>query len=144
MTASESSSGSPSHVRIVYAVIALAVIAFGLTWRLAPLGLPPFLFKYGGSVTWAIMIYFVVALLLLLRAVKTTTALALAVATVTELSRLCHTPWLDAFRGSFAGAILLGKHFSLWNIVAYWLGIAAAALADAAIIRRFIGYSAAR
>ena len=34
---------------------------------------------------------------------------------------------------TLAGALLLGRIFSVWNIVAYWFGIAAAALADRTI-----------
>ena len=36
-------------------------IVAGLVWRLAPIGLPPFLYKYGGSVLWAVMVYWLVA-----------------------------------------------------------------------------------
>jgi hypothetical protein len=35
-----------------------------------------------------------------------------------------HTPWLDAFRLTTSGALLLGRIFSLWNLVAYAIGIA--------------------
>ena len=52
-------------------------------------------------------------------------SLALLIATATKVSRLYHTPGLDAFRSGLAGALLLGKHFSLWNIVAYAVGIVA-------------------
>lgn len=34
-----------------------------------------------------------------------------------------HTPWLDAFRLTAAGALLLGRIFSPWNLVAYVTGI---------------------
>lgn len=51
-------------------------------------------------------------------------AIAIAIAVLAELSRLIHTPWLDAFRLTTAGALLLGRIFSLWNMVAYAVGIA--------------------
>ncbi|HLP67535.1 MAG TPA: DUF2809 domain-containing protein, partial [Rhizobium sp.] len=47
-----------------------------------------------------------------------------------ELIRLYHTPWLDEFRRTLAGALLLGRIFSVYNIIAYLAGIAAAALID--------------
>ena len=47
-----------------------------------------------------------------------------AIAIVVECSRLVHAPWLDAFRLTTAGALLLGRIFSLWNLVAYAVGIA--------------------
>ena len=43
-----------------------------------------------------------------------------------KLFRLYHTPWLDGFRLTTAGALLLGRVFSLWNMLAYAIGIAAA------------------
>jgi hypothetical protein len=46
---------------------------------------------------------------------------------LTEFSRLYHTPWLDAFRLTLAGALILGRIFSWGNILAYLLGIFLAA-----------------
>ena len=50
-------------------------------------------------------------------------AVAAAIAIVVEFFRLLHTPWLDAFRLTTAGALLLGRIFSLWNLAAYVVGI---------------------
>jgi hypothetical protein len=47
-----------------------------------------------------------------------------------ELFRLVHAPWLDAFRLTLAGALLLGRIFSPWNVLAYGVGIALAMLLD--------------
>jgi hypothetical protein len=41
-----------------------------------------------------------------------------------------HAPWLDDFRLTLAGALLLGLIFSLWNILAYGAGIGFAVLID--------------
>lgn len=54
-------------------------------------------------------------------------------ALATECSRLYHTPELDAYRLTTAGALLLGRVFSLWNLVAYVLGIALGAALDAGV-----------
>lgn len=40
-----------------------------------------------------------------------------------ELFRLVHTPWLDDFRLTLLGALLLGRIFSPWDILAYVAGI---------------------
>jgi Protein of unknown function (DUF2809) len=105
---------------------ALIVIALGLGLRFhgRGLGLPASMVKYGGSVLWAVMVYFLVAALLPRQPRSTLALLALVVAVVVELIRLLHTPWLDSFRLTLAGALLLGRIFSLWNIVAYAAGIA--------------------
>jgi hypothetical protein len=41
-----------------------------------------------------------------------------------ELFRLVHAPGLDAFRLTLAGALLLGRIFSPWDMLAYGVGIA--------------------
>ena len=54
-----------------------------------------------------------------------------------ELFRLVHAPWLDAFRLTLAGALLLGRIFSAWNMLAYGAGIVSAVLLDGWAIRAF-------
>ncbi len=105
-------------------------ILAGLIWRLAPLGLPPFLYKYGGSVLWAAMIYWLLGALLPRVPASRLAACACVLAAAVELSRLYHAPALDAFRMTLAGKLLLGRFFSAWNMVAYWLAIGCAAAAD--------------
>ena len=98
-----------------------------------PLGLPPFWFKYGGSALWAVMIYWIgAALLPRWRSIRVAFA-ACAVAAVVELSRLYHVPSIDAFRVTLAGKLLLGRFFSVWDILTYWLAIGAVAFLDQAI-----------
>lgn len=122
--------------RPVYLCLALATVAAGLTVRFAPLGLPWFVMKYGGSTLWAVMIYWVLVLAWPRRSPAALALVAGAIATLVEFSRLYHLAWLDAFRASLAGAVLLGRYFSVRNIVAYWVAIAAGALLDAIILRR--------
>ncbi|WP_456717155.1 ribosomal maturation YjgA family protein [Bradyrhizobium sp. USDA 4353] len=106
-------------------VTALVVIALGLGLRFYGLGvgLPAFIVKYGGSILWAMMVYMLLVALLPLRSWRQIGGLALAAAVIVEASRLIHTPWLDSFRLTLAGALLLGRIFSPWNIVAYAIGI---------------------
>jgi carbon starvation protein CstA len=110
----------------------LVTAVAGLTVRFAPVGLPPFIVKYGGSMLWALMIYWIVSTLLpswrLLAAL-----LAGALATAVEFIKLIHSPLLDAFRLTFPGIVLLGRVFSGWDIVAYWLAISLGAFADRGI-----------
>jgi hypothetical protein len=110
--------------------VSLAIIVAGLTLRFVPLGLPMGIVKYGGSALWAAMVYGLVAALLVHRRVRTILLVAGAIALLVELSRLIHTPELDAFRLTLPGALLLGRIFSPWNLVAYAAGLAASALVD--------------
>ncbi|SNS32400.1 Protein of unknown function [Granulicella rosea] len=108
---------------------ALALVA-GLIWRLAPLHLPFFWYKWGGSFLWAVMVYWITAALLPRLSPWKIALWAGVAATGIECIRLFHTPGLDAFRYKLAGKLLLGRVFSGWDIAVYWVGILLAALAD--------------
>ena len=111
---------------LIRVALALVVIACGLSlrWYGFPLGLSAFVVKYGGSLLWATMVFLLVGILLPWLTRSQLAAIAVAIAIVVEFSRLVHVPWLDAFRLTTAGALLLGRIFSLWNLVAYAVGIA--------------------
>lgn len=110
-------------------VISLLVIACGLTLRLTgyEIGLPYFLVKYGGSLLWGTMVFWLVGALLPHQPVVRLAMISAAIAVLIEFTRLYHTPWLDQFRLELVGALLLGRIFSWANIVAYLLGISLAA-----------------
>ncbi|MEB2846004.1 DUF2809 domain-containing protein [Rhizobiales bacterium RZME27] len=94
------------------------------------LGLSFVVVKYGGSVLWGGMVFLLVAFVTGSRKVVLTAVVALAISASVEFSRLYHTPELDAFRLTTAGKLLLGRVFSLWNILSYAIGISLAALID--------------
>jgi hypothetical protein len=116
---------APRQTALIRAALALAVIAcgLGLRWYGFPLGLPAFIVKYGGSLLWATMVLLLVGALLPRLSRMQLAAVAAAIAVVIEFSRLVHVPWLDTFRLTTAGALLLGRIFSLWNLIAYAVGI---------------------
>jgi hypothetical protein len=103
---------------------ALVIIACGLVLTLVKLGLPLAWVHFGGAVLWGAMVLFIVGALLP-GAAPTAVWVAAAIALATELFRLYHTPALDAFRLTLPGALLLGRVFNPWNVVAYWVGILA-------------------
>ena len=112
--------------RWIYLAVALAVIAVGLVWRLPGLGLPPFLAKYGGSVLWGAMVFFIVAAIWPSSRLTTIAAVAAGIAAAVEFSQALHVEWLDAIRSHAFGRLLLGRTFTWWDIAAYWAGIAVA------------------
>lgn len=128
---------------LIRAGLALVVIACGLSLRLYgfPLGLPAFVVKYGGSLLWATMVFLLIGVLLPRLTPSQPAAIAVAIAVVVEFSRLVHTPWLDAFRLTTAGALLLGRIFSLWNLVAYVAGIVVGVWLDRLMEERCAGKS---
>ena len=92
--------------------------------------MPAGIVKYGGSASWATMVLFLMTALCPRLPRPQLALIAMAIAVGVELIRLVHTPWLDAFRLTLAGALLLGRIFSLWNLVAYTAGIALGVAAD--------------
>ncbi|MBB5759850.1 hypothetical protein HNR00_004587 [Methylorubrum rhodinum] len=108
-----------------------AVIAAGIAVRFVPLGLPAGVVKYAGSTLWGAMVYGLVACIRPAMPVHRLALIALGVSAAVEFFRLVQTPWLDAFRLTLAGQLLLGRVFSLWNLLAYAVGIAVAAALDA-------------
>ena len=116
-----------SRIRLAHVLAAAAVAACGLAWRMAPLGLPTFWLKYGGSVLWGAIVLLLVAACARRSAPAWESAgLALVIASASELFRLVHAPALDAFRLTLPGALLLGRVYNPWNILAYGIGIAVA------------------
>jgi hypothetical protein len=124
---------STTHIerRAACAIFALAATLTGIVWRMAPLHLPFFLWKYGGSALWAIAVYWLIALLLPATRTITLSALACLFALGVEFCRLIQSPTLDAFRHTLAGKLILGSIFSPRNILAYWIAIFLAAIFDA-------------
>jgi hypothetical protein len=110
----------------------------GLALRLygQGLGFPAFVIKYGGSLLWGTMVFLLVATIASGLSRRSVALVAAVIAIGVELFRLVHTPWLDAFRLTMVGALLLGRIFSLWDILAYGVGIAVGALLGKFIFAR--------
>lgn len=79
---------------------------------------------------WGMMVFWLIGGVLSRSRISMIAALAGLVAVLTEFSRLYHTPWLDAFRLTLAGALILGRIFSWANIITYLAGIAVAAFVE--------------
>ena len=122
--------------RITTLTLLLITIVAGLIWRLAPLHLPWFAYKYGGSALWAIALYWLIAAILPRRTPLQLALIASILSAALEFSRLYHLPALDAFRLTLPGKLLLGRIFSPKNIAAYWLAILAATLLDHLALHR--------
>ena len=115
---------------MVTALLLVGTVTAGLAIRFSHLGLPAFIVKYGGSMLWALMFYWIFSALWpagrIVPAALFTSALTAAI----EFFKLVHAPALDAFRLTLPGILLMGRVFSLWDIAAYWLAIAIGALID--------------
>jgi len=120
-------------------VLIIATLMAGLTIRLIPLGVPALIVKYGGSMLWALMIYWIVSALLPSLRLLVIAVISAALTTAVEFFKLHHSPAIDAFRLTIPGILLLGRVFSAWDILAYWLAILIGLLIDHRICS--VGYT---
>jgi hypothetical protein len=109
--------------------MAVTMIA-GLVIRFAHFGLPPVIVKYGGSMLWALMIYWIVSALLPSVRLSAVALLAAGITTAVEFFKLYHAPAFNAFRLTLPGILLLGRFFSAWDILAYWIAIVVGVVVD--------------
>lgn len=117
------------------AIAAALVIGIGLTTRLPGIDWGPVLGKYLGSLLWGAMVYGLVGFMRPRWQVSMVALVAACIAVSVELSQLWHTPWLDGFRQTRLGVLLLGRFFAWADIAAYLAGIALAAVADRQLSR---------
>jgi hypothetical protein len=111
----------------------------GLAIRFVRFGLPQSVVKYGGSMLWALMVYWIASTLLRRRQFLLVAILSGVVATAVEFFKLYRTPDLDAFRLTLPGILVLGRVFSAWDILAYWVAIGIGAGIDLSIRQRIAG-----
>jgi Protein of unknown function (DUF2809) len=116
---------SSASALIIRGSLCLCIIVSGLALRGfgLGLGLPSSVVKYGGSILWGTMVFFLVAMMVSRWPRWRIALISAAIAVAVELFRLVHAPWLDAFRLTLAGALLLGRVFSPWDMLAYGAGI---------------------
>jgi Protein of unknown function (DUF2809) len=110
--------------------VAIILCGLGLRGWGFGFGLTAFVVKYGGSTLWGSMVFFLVAMAALNLSRSSIALMAAVIAIGVELSRLVHYPWLDAFRLTLPGALLLGRIFSGWNMLAYGVGIGLGVMLD--------------
>jgi hypothetical protein len=126
---------TPRSLKLSF-VLCFVTIAAGLAARLVPLGLPAFVVKYAGSTLWALMIYWIVSTLLPSSRLLSVAFISGLIATSVEFFKLYHSPGMDAFRLTLPGMLLLGRYFSMWDIVAYWIAISVGVFLDSRLRRQ--------
>ena len=116
--------------RVAFALAAILVIGLGLTTRLPGLNWPPMVAKYLGSFLWGAMVFCVAGFVRPRWRIGHLALAASCIAVAVELSQLWHTPWLDSFRQTRLGVLLIGRFFAWADILAYLAGIVTAASLD--------------
>jgi len=119
-----------SRNRILYALLAVAVIAAGLLWRSGLIPLPQWLSNNGGDALWALMVFVGFGFLFPRASTLVVALLALTFSWGVEFSQLYHAPWIDTVRATIPGRLVLGNTFNWPDLIAYAVGIALGALVE--------------
>ena len=119
-----------SRNRVLYALLAFAVIVCGLLWRSGLILLPQWLSNNGGDALWALMVFVGFGFLFPRSSTLLVALLALTFAWGVEFSQLYHAPWIDAIRATLPGRLVLGSTFNWPDLPAYAVGIALGAWAE--------------
>ena len=118
-----------------YAAFALISVLLGLGSRRFAHLLPAFLADYAGDSLWAMMVFFLLALLFPRSGTLRLAAAALAIAFAVEFSQLYHADWLDAVRSTRLGLLALGNGFLWSDLVCYAVGVGLGCAVDRAVRR---------
>ena len=136
MTSDREQLPDATHRRWLCAAALFLSIPLGLLCRFVPLGLPYVIVKYGGSFLWAAAIYWCIALIAAGQHPSTIAAMAAVSSVAVEFIKRIQSPGLDTFRGTVAGKLLLGRHFSYVDIAVYLCAILCAMWIDSRTILR--------
>jgi len=117
-------------LRIRYAALAAATIAVGLLVHFRGSALGAVMRDMLGDALWAAMIFWLLGIVAPVSRVAVRGAVAYAVCVLVEVSQLFHSPGLDAMRETTIGHLVLGSGFDARDLLAYALGVGAAALID--------------
>ncbi len=81
------------------------------------------------------MIYWIVSTLLPTWRLPRVALISGLIATAVEFFKLYHSPGMNTFRLTLPGMLLLGRYYSVWDIVAYWIAILVGVFLDTRIRR---------
>jgi hypothetical protein len=109
--------------RLTCLAIMLLLIPLGLVCRFVPIGLPPLIVKYGGSLLWAATVYWFIAFFLARQKPHLLALIALAVTIAIEFLKQVQSLQLNIIRDTFFGKVILGRFFSYTDIAVYWFAV---------------------
>lgn len=121
--------------RMVYIIVILMTILLGLASRKYSQFLSIFVAQNAGDALWAMMVYFGFRFLLVSRSFFTAIWLSFTFCFGIEFSQQYQADWINQIRGTFLGALILGKGFLMVDLFRYTIGITIATILDKAALK---------
>lgn len=119
-----------------YLLLIIVVVIIGLPTRLIPESMPDFMVTYGGDTLWALMIFLIFALMFPRKHTLVIFIMALTLAWGIEFSQLYQATWINDFRATRIGGLLLGHGFLMSDMIVYLLGISIGVLIETRVLSR--------
>jgi hypothetical protein len=116
----------------------VVITIFGLPARTIADQLPTWYVQYLGDYLWAMLLFFLFALILRSMSTFKVSVIAVGFTYGIEISQLFHPVWLDDLRSIKLLALILGFTFLWSDIAAYTLGISTAALIEWFLSRKIL------
>ncbi|WP_258171213.1 DUF2809 domain-containing protein [Paenibacillus sp. R14(2021)] len=118
------------NTRFGYGLSVLAAIVLGLGSRHYAHDLPDWLADHAGDALWACMVYFGCRLLCPGRSLRFAACTSLLFCCAIECSQLYQADWINAFRHTKLGGLVLGQGFLAVDFLRYTVGVIAALSMD--------------
>jgi hypothetical protein len=110
-------------LRGVYLLLSIITIVIGLATRKLPHLFPAFISKYGGDTLWALLFFFLFRMVWINKAIWKVAFATYAFAVLIEVSQLYQATWINEWRASFMGQMILGHGFLWGDLICYAVGV---------------------
>ncbi|WP_151734892.1 DUF2809 domain-containing protein ['Paenibacillus yunnanensis' Narsing Rao et al. 2020] len=121
--------------KLAYSCAVLLVMVSGLGVRAFGSHLPPFVTSHFGDALWAAMIYFAFRVLLTRQPIWVALVLGAGFSYLIEFSQLVQADWVNEWRSTRLGGLILGRGFLWIDLLRYTLGLLLAGALDFAACR---------
>lgn len=113
----------PNRNRLLYFIMIITVIGFGLLSRKMAAYIPDTLDLVLGDSLWALMVYLIFGMLFSRGPIRKNAAGSAIFCFCIEFTQLYHAHWIDAIRSTRIGGLVLGYGFLISDLIAYMVGI---------------------
>lgn len=122
--------------RLTYFATIVITIFLGLASRKWSHGIPAFIAENAGDALWAMMVYFGFRFLMVRQSLAIALCFSFLFSFGIEFSQLYQASWINHWRSTLLGALILGKGFLGIDLIRYTAGILLALFLDYNFIRK--------